>query len=165
LKIKTQKKIKQKKVKAQKFKFCNTELLNYAYKHLKIKKKKNTTYIINNKKFTNTLNLKDSLMAISLNCMNRAKDKNGFQAKIKYFMQKASLAVLGEELPIGDEHVARVAYANDILDGTASIYEYAVGVVTNATIATTINGGSEPTDSELEFAVNSMFSDFAGWDQ
>lgn len=61
-------------------------------------------------------------------------------------------------------HTERVAYAKEVLAGAASILEYAIGVVTNSTIATTIDGGGQPTDSDVEFVVNSMFSDFAGYD-
>ena len=66
--------------------------------------------------------------------------EEGFQRKVKYYMQKAAIAVLGE-LGTTSGHAERVIYANKILDGTASVYEYAVGVTTNATIADKIDTG------------------------
>jgi hypothetical protein len=86
----------------------------------------------------------------------------GFQRKVKYYMQKAALAVLGEESTTKG-HTERVAYAKKVLDGTASIYEFAVGVTTNSTIAAKLDAKSD-YDSDLEFVINSMFSDFAGYD-
>jgi len=93
--------------------------------------------------------------------MHEANEK-GFQQKIKYYMQKSAIAILGEESTT-EGHTERVAYAKQILSGNASIYEYAVGVVTNSTIATKIDNGTD-YDSDLEFVVNSMFNDFAGYD-
>jgi uncharacterized protein with ATP-grasp and redox domains len=144
---------------------CGTTWTHIINAQTNLKKEKDETYIIDQRKYKITQNLKESVMALSLNCMNRVKDTNGFQKKIKYFMQKAAIAVLGETDPIGDEHTSRVEFAKKVLDGTASVYEYTVGVVTNSTIASTIDAGNEPTDADLEFAVNSMFSDFSGWDQ
>lgn len=86
-----------------------------------------------------------------------------FKAKIKYFMQKAAIAIIGEDGgTVG--HAERLVYAKLVLAGTASVEEFAIGVATNSTISTAINGGSEPTDNDIEFTVNSMINDFAGYD-
>lgn len=77
-------------------------------------------------------------------------------------MQKAAIAILGEEGSTAG-HAERVVYAKEILAGTASVYEFAVGVVTNSTIAGKIDAETD-YDSDLEFVVNSMINDFAGYD-
>ena len=95
-------------------------------------------------------------------CMETAYDE-GFQRQVKYFMQKAAVAAIGE-LDTTPGHTERVAYANTVLTGEANIREYAIAVVTNATIASTINSAGTPSDSDVEFTVNSMYNDFAGYD-
>jgi hypothetical protein len=96
-------------------------------------------------------------------------DWDFFQNKIKYFMQKAALAVLGESYgdvdePTEAEHTLRITYAKSILAGTASVEQYSCAVATNSTIATSLDSGTLPSDNDLEFTVNSMFNDFAGVD-
>ena len=93
--------------------------------------------------------------------METANDK-GFQNKVKLLMQKASIAIIGESGSTAG-HDERVTYAKKVLEGTASVYEFAVGVVTNTTIAGKIDSGTD-YDSDLEFVVSSMFNDFAGYD-
>ena len=104
-------------------------------------------------------------MVDSAKGMLAARDE-GWQRRVKFMTQKAALAVLGE--PVGTAgHTERVLYANEVLDGTTNEYEYAVGVATNATILANITddgGTSAVTDADLEFTVNSMFSDFSGFD-
>ena len=77
-------------------------------------------------------------------------------------MQMAAIAVLGENSQTPG-HTERVAYAKMVLNGTASVYEFAVGVVTNSTITSKIDTDAD-FDGDLEFVVNSMFNDFAGYD-
>jgi len=101
-------------------------------------------------------------MTVSVKCMSKASD-TGFQRRVKYFMTKAAVAILGEDDQTAN-HAERVVYANKVLDGSASVYEYAVGVTTNGTIATNINGDVDPTDNDVEFTVNSMIDDYAGAD-
>ncbi len=96
-----------------------------------------------------------------LDYMQVANEK-GFQRKVKYYMQKAAIAILGEDSETTG-HTERVAYASKILSGEASVLEFSVGVVTNTTIAGKIDAGTD-YDSDLEFVVNSMFNDFAGYD-
>jgi hypothetical protein len=101
-------------------------------------------------------------MADSTICMSAANEV-GFQRRVKYFMTKAAAAILGED-PLTENHAERVVYANKILDGTASVYEFAVAVATNSTIAANLVAGTEPSDSDMEFTVNSFIDDFAGAD-
>lgn len=110
------------------------------------------------------------MSSVSQVCMEAAND-HGFQRRVKYFMQKASALVLGEAFGGGGEptitdHGLRVTYAKLVLLGSASVYGYAVAVVNNATIVTAImaSGHNDVTDSDLEYTVNSLFSDFSGYD-
>lgn len=95
-------------------------------------------------------------------CQEWANDI-GKQRRVKHFMQKAAIDVIGEAGGTPG-HAERLVYAKLVLDGTASVSEYAKGVVTNATISASIDSGVDPSDSDLEFTVNSMFNDFAGYD-
>lgn len=98
----------------------------------------------------------------AIECYQHAQKKD-FQHKVKYYMQTAALAIIGEDGETAG-HTERLAYAIDILSGDANIKEFSIGVVTNSTIAATINMGNEPSDSDIEFTVNSMINDFAGYD-
>lgn len=82
----------------------------------------------------------------------------GFQERVKYFLQKAALAVMAE-VNTTAAHAARVVYAKVVLTGDASVPEAAVAVVTNATVAA---AGFNVTDNDLEFTVNSVFNALAG---
>lgn len=95
-------------------------------------------------------------------CMIWAKNPHN-QQRIKYFMQKAAVDIIGE-VGTTPGHAERIVYAAKILDGTASIPEYTIAVTTNATILASINAETEPSDSDIEFTVNSMINDFAGYD-
>lgn len=97
----------------------------------------------------------------AIECMRETND-NDFQKKVKYYMQKAAISVLGEEGSTAG-HADRLVYAKKILAGEASIKEYCIGIVTNTTIAGKI-AAAKNYDDDLEFVVNSMFSDFAGYD-
>lgn len=83
-----------------------------------------------------------------------------FYNKIKWEMQKAAIAVMAE-LATVDNHALRVTYAKSILDGSASVKEFAIGVLTNATIKTHITDDTDYT-ADLAFTVSSMFNAFAG---
>ena len=89
----------------------------------------------------------------------------GSQMRVKYFMQKAATNIIGEA-PATAGHAERLIYAKKILDGSASILEYAIAVSTNSTVAASIvsNPPDGPIDSELELTVNSMVNDFAGYE-
>lgn len=104
---------------------------------------------------------------MTIKAMCRAEDES-FQKEVKYYMQKAAIAVLGEPnggsgQPSVQEHAERVAYAIGVLNGEADEYQYAIGVVTNATIKSEIDN-NQSYSGDIEFVVNSMFSKFAGYD-
>lgn len=83
-----------------------------------------------------------------------------FYNKVKWEMQSAAIAIMNE-LATVDNHTLRVAYAKTILDGTASVKEFAIGVLTNATIKTHIINETDYTP-DLAFTVSSIFNAFAG---
>ena len=98
---------------------------------------------------------------VSSDVMNGLNDR--FLRRVDFFMKKAAVAILAEVVATAG-HTERVAYAKLVLDGTASVREFATGVGTNTTVATVIVGGDETvTDSDLEFTVNSLFSAYAGF--
>ena len=102
-------------------------------------------------------------MANPRELMQIANDQN-FQNRVKYYMQKAGIAVM-TEANTTPNHTERVTYANKVLDGTASVFEQAVGVTTNATIAAEANAATQPDwgiqDSNIEFQVNAQYNAYA----
>jgi hypothetical protein len=89
-----------------------------------------------------------------------------FQSRVKFFMQKASIAVMSEAGTTAG-HGQRVNLASKILGGLSNPFEYALAVLSNSTLfaeGTVANGTNGISDSDLEFAINSMFSAFAGFD-
>jgi hypothetical protein len=103
-------------------------------------------------------------MATVTQLMLIADDRN-FQNRVKYYLQKYAVTVMAEPGNTPD-HAARVLYAGKVLDGTASIYEYVVGVLTNPTIAAQANGAVPPDwsidDANIEFQGNTIFNAYAG---
>ena len=83
-----------------------------------------------------------------------------FQDKVKFYVVKAAIAVMAEAGTV-EGHTERVAFAEKVLAGAASMAMYALGVSTNATIKTKIDAGTD-YDSDLEFVVNSLFDAYAG---
>ena len=98
----------------------------------------------------------------AIDCYNKALEKD-FKRKVKYYLQKAAIAIVGEDSQTAG-HAERVIYAGNILSGNVDVYEFALGVATNATIAAAINAEEEPSDSDIEFTVNSLINDYAGYD-
>lgn len=81
----------------------------------------------------------------------------GFQDRVRYFLMKASLAVLAEGAVAN--HTARAAYASAVIGGTASVLLASIACLTNGAVAA---AGFEVTDGDLEFTVNSVFNALAG---
>ena len=96
-------------------------------------------------------------MPVSSDSMLVARNAD-FQNRVKYFLQKASIAVMAEAV-ITVGHTLRLVYAGKVLAGTASESEATIAVLTNGTIAT---AGFNATDNDLEFVVNSLFNALAG---
>jgi hypothetical protein len=82
-----------------------------------------------------------------------------FQDRVKYLMVKAAVAKLNAATPSN----ADILLGQRILDGGESVAQWALAVVTNATIAAgahSVNGGTI-VDSDLEFTVNSLWAAFS----
>lgn len=105
----------------------------------------------------------------SLHCTELARDPI-FQRRVDYYLKKAAIAIIGEDDQIVG-HNKRVTYSKNILDGRVRTYDWALAVLTNGTLATTVGTEMDPdvsgpaiSDGDLEFTVNSMINDFAGVD-
>jgi len=83
-----------------------------------------------------------------------------FKNKVKYEMQVAAIAIMAEAADTAN-HAERVVYAKKILDGSASIEEFAIGVLTNASVKAKVTADQDYT-SDLAFTVSSLFNAFAG---
>lgn len=98
-------------------------------------------------------------MSVSSDAMHVSQEQV-FVDRVKYFMQKAAIAVMAEALSTAG-HTERVAYSKLVLDATASAIEFTIAVLTNTAVAAT---GSATIDSDLEFTINSMYDAFAGFE-
>lgn len=99
------------------------------------------------------------------NCANLAR-YGIFQSRVDYFLKKAAIAVMAEDVGTAN-HAERIVFARTALDGRVRIYDFALGVTTNPTLATTIGTSDESTanaaipDNDLEFIVNSIFTAYS----
>ena len=87
-----------------------------------------------------------------------------FIERVGFYMKKAAVAVMSEDAGTVS-HAERVVYADKIIAGTASVREYSLGVMTNATMEAAADPdieGNGISDTDLEFTVNSMFNAYAG---
>lgn len=94
------------------------------------------------------------------NEMRAVAENKTFQFRVRYFLEKAAIAVMAELLNTAG-HTERVVYAKEVLGGSADYYSATIAVLTNSTVAA---AGKATTDNDLEFTVNSMFSHFAGFE-
>lgn len=88
-----------------------------------------------------------------------------FQRRVAYALTIAAIAAYNED-PATTGHAARAAYATRVLSGSFNINGVVLGVLANSTIAaeessTVIPGNSVP-DTDIQFAVNSIFGALAG---
>lgn len=93
-----------------------------------------------------------------------AKDSN-FQGRVQYAMTVAAVNVYSEATnTVG--HPARLAFAKQVFAGTFNITFSCMLVLTNASIAAEANLATTPgfaiPDGDIQFAVNSLWNDFAG---
>ncbi len=99
----------------------------------------------------------DDLMTIALN--------SRFQDRIKYALTSAAVSVFNEASSTTG-HTARVEYADGIIRGSYNLGPASLAVLTNTTIASEANLAHAPDfsipDSDIQFAVNSLWDAFAG---
>ena len=83
-----------------------------------------------------------------------------FEAKIRYHLIKAAIAVINEDAGTVN-HANRLAYGKTILgDAEMNIDSFVTGVGTNATIITKITTGVD-YNSDLDFVVGELFDAYA----
>lgn len=89
----------------------------------------------------------------------------GFEARIDYAMMVAAAQIAAED-PGTASHDIRKAFAAKVIAGNYSIARAALAVLTNSTIAadtsTSPSPGSTIPDSDIQFAVNSLWNTLAG---
>jgi hypothetical protein len=80
--------------------------------------------------------------------------------RVEYALMVAAVNIMAE-VNTTPSHATRVIYATKVLTGTASIRSAVLAVLTNATIAADATSASI-LDSDIQFAVNSVFNALAG---
>lgn len=104
-------------------------------------------------------------MVASYDVMATIASQTAFLRRVKYAMKKAAIAIMAEAA-ITPNHTERVAYVKTVLDGTASVSEYAEAVVTDSTLTAKGSLSDTPTfgilDTDLESSVNSMINAMSG---
>ncbi len=81
---------------------------------------------------------------------------------IEMYIKEEALSVYGEGDVSG--HDERLVYAEKVLDGTASIKQFAVAMSTVPAIYAKLNAGSMPTRTEIRTAIDGIFSKMSGYD-
>ena len=88
------------------------------------------------------------------------QNNNEFQDKVKYEMQTAAIAIMAEAATT-DNHAERIIYAKSILDGSASVKEFCIGVLTNSNVKAKVIADEDYT-SDLAYVISTLFNAFAG---
>jgi hypothetical protein len=88
----------------------------------------------------------------------------GFQNRVKYALIQAAVSVYNEQSSTTG-HTARVAYASNVIAGNYNLAPTSLAVLTNSTLAAEATLTSAPDfnipDTDLQFAVNSLWNAFA----
>jgi hypothetical protein len=100
----------------------------------------------------------------SFSVINTIAEDTGFLRRVHYALMIAAVNVAAEGAVAN--HTPRLAYAQTVFAGTANIKAVALAVLTNASIAAEVNM-AQPLDfaipdSDIQFAVNSLYSALAG---
>jgi len=89
----------------------------------------------------------------------------GFQGRCLYALTVAAVNVAAEANNTAN-HQQRVNYAKTVLNGGANLLQVALAVLTNSTISAEAVVATTPDyaipDSDIQFAINSLFNDLAG---
>lgn len=90
---------------------------------------------------------------------------SGFQGRCLYALTVASVNVVAEANNTAN-HQQRVNYAKTVLSGGANIVSVCLAVLTNSTISAEAAVATTPDyaipDSDIQFAINSLFNALAG---
>lgn len=88
------------------------------------------------------------------------RNDQAFQGRVEYALYVAAVNVMAE-VNTTLNHAARVVYAKTVLNGSAPIHPAVVAVLTNSTIAAAADS-TAVVDSDIQFAVNSLFNALSG---
>lgn len=87
-----------------------------------------------------------------------------FRRRVAYALTVASIAVYAEAGTV-QGHAARAAYASKVLNSQFDLHGAVLGVLANSTIAAESSSsasGSNVPDTDIQFAINSIFNVLAG---
>lgn len=103
-------------------------------------------------------------MALYRDLINISR-QDSLQDRVKYALETAAINVMAESNTV-TSHATRVTYAIKVLSGQENLFECAVAVMTNPTIAAEANIATIPDfgipDTDMQSAVNSLFNALAG---
>jgi len=92
----------------------------------------------------------------AISSMVGVNDK-GFRNRVKWAMQKAAIAIMGETAG------PRTVYATAVLDGSASIQEMAISVSTDSAVETALDTSPQtPSDIEIDNAITARWDAMSG---
>lgn len=101
----------------------------------------------------------------SFDNLNTIASNAGFQSRCQYALTDAAVNVMAESNETAS-HQQRVNYARQVIAGSINVLQLAFTVLTNSTIAAEANVQTTPDyaipDSDIQFAVNSLFNTLAG---
>lgn len=81
-----------------------------------------------------------------------------FINRVNYYLVKYAIEIT-TELPTTQYHDSRMKFANDVLTGRFDVKYFAIGVLTNPTIASAVDTASIP-DGDIEFQTASQLNSF-----
>lgn len=109
--------------------------------------------------------LNSSAYAANLGDLGTISRNQRFQDRVNNCLNLAALNVMAEVATTAS-HQNRVDYARKVLLGGLDMQQIALDVLTNTTIASGANASTTPdyaiSDSDIQFAVNSIFNALAG---
>jgi hypothetical protein len=89
-----------------------------------------------------------------------------WQRRVGYYMSLRAIIVMEEE-DTTNNYLNRIAYANAVLKGEASVYQMALAVLTNPTIAENADdpedlSGTDVPDTDIDFVVGDIWDSMSG---
>lgn len=96
--------------------------------------------------------------------ISRTAHDEDFRRRVSYALTVAALAAYNEGTGVTG-HALRAAYATKVLASQFDLQGAVLGVLTNSTIAAESNSavtGNGVPDSDIQFAVNSIYNALAG---
>lgn len=97
--------------------------------------------------------------------INTIANNSGFQGRCLYALQVAAVNVMAESNATA-QHENRVIFARQVLNGAVNALNVALAVLTNSSIFAEAVAATTPDyaipDSDIQFAVNSLFNALSG---